>query len=229
MADFCDEEAEDTLTYSGPVPKLSASALAQFRKNHTANMKAMNEAANNNFELQLMMLNEIHNYQKVTSAGVSMGDVVAAESQKKKGNVDIVWSYPPPGEFDRWQWAYRKWGPTMLQRPIMFCDEQVRACCDARIWSNKDSCNQMTEYGFDLSVAGYTTDYVGNNDIAVIFEGLKKSYVKKGYRLHNLLVFIQSGVMDWQSCGAYAKQVEQVDGEPYSPHEQFVARQGGHH
>lgn len=183
--------------------KVSSSALSAWRKRNTMNMKQITSAANNNMELQLLLLNEIASYNHVTKGGHTTMSAVVKDSAVKKKKEEFAWDTAEEGEFERWQWAFKKWGPALIKRLVMFADPELRKYDDAKCWSNKDFCNQMFEYGFDIRVTGDAVDYVANPSKPETFAGLARGYAKKGHRLRNLVVMITTASFDWPTGGVY--------------------------
>jgi len=195
----------------------TADLVRQWKKRNTMQIKKIVDACNNNFELQLLLLSEIENYEKVKSGSSgSVGDAVT-QASKKKVKEEQEWDALPTGKLERWQYPYKKWGPSLIKQMALFCDPELRQHADSRVWKSKDLSLQVLEYGWDIKCTSGEGDYAAETDKGKLFASMKDIYIKKGSRLADLAPGFAACSLDWPTIGFYTITVvddESGDEEP---------------
>lgn len=197
---------------AGPAAKgADAGMIKQLKTQSQRNIKKIADACKDNLELQMILLSDVDKYNKVRET-TATGTISQAmqNSGKKKARQDF--HEVEDAALERWLWSFKKWGPSLIQHLAMYCDHSVRSLSTCKIWNQKDICQQLLEYAWDIQVSGTEVDFVLQVNKLQCFEELKKAYAAKGHCLQKLSGAIAAGVIEWSALGHYEVKAK---GEKY--------------
>ena len=164
-------------------------------------------AANNNFELQTILIAEIETYETLqgtaSAAGTSVAGAVAAARTAKKCNVVWVFWDVVVGHIERFQWSYKRWEPDFSTHLVMYWEPRLRKFCYNRVFKKKEEVEQLLENGWDLNLSSNDPDFVATPDKQVFFNRFRQSYHRKGCRFMHLFASFEVDNIDGTGCGAY--------------------------
>ena len=166
--------------------KVDQVTMRHFQLKNKKQMSRITLAANNNFELQTILIGEIEPYEMLQSTALATGTpvagaVAAARAAKKDNAVKVFWD-PVVGQIERYQWNFKRWGPEPCTHLVMYSEPRLRKFSHNRVFKKEEEAGQLLEYGWDLNLSGYDPDVVATPDKQVLFNRLRQSYQKKGYR-----------------------------------------------
>ena len=124
--------------------------IRQFQLKNKKQMNRITLAANNNFELQTILIAEIETYETLqgtaSAAGTSVAGAGAAARTAEKDNVVRFFWDVVVGHVERYQWSYKRWGPDFSTHPVMYREPRLRKFCYNRVFE-KEEAEQLLEYG----------------------------------------------------------------------------------
>ena len=181
--------------------KVDQVTIRQFQLKNKKQMNRITPAANNNFELQTILIVEVETYETLqgtaSAAGTSVAGAVAAARTAKKDNVVWVFWDVVIGHIKRYQWSYKRWGPDFSTHLVMYREPRLRKFCYNRVFKKEEEAEQLLENGWDLNLSSNDPDFVATPDKQVFFNRFRQSYHRKGCRFMNLFASFEVDNIDW--------------------------------
>ena len=170
-------------------------------------MNRITLAANNNFELQTILIAEIETYETLqgtaSAAGTSVAGAGAAARTAKKDNVVRVFWDVVVGHIERFQWSYKRWGARLLHASRHVQGTSVAKILLQQSFQKQEEAEQLLEYGWDLNLSSNDPDFVATLDKQVLINRLRQSYHRKGCRFMHLFASFEVDNIDWTGFVVY--------------------------
>lgn len=203
------------MSSSSKSSKVVAGLKSSLKAKSPQQIKVIADACDNDFELQLLVLKTITDYQntKLLTDAQSLSLQLAEDKNKKKQHKDEPaekdWSIAPTGVLRRGLLYYKHLGPELIFSAFAFIEPDIRECGSLKALPILRSRGQeLLSFAFDVNCDDDCPDRVSVDEKSGLWPRLLSKYNEGGNRLKTIMAPLKNNAIDWSSHGFFEISLE---------------------